>query len=92
MKRSKTFIATHPGVTIQEQLIDRGISQKEFASKMEMSEKYISNLINGDVQLTTDVAMRLELVLGIPASFWGNLEAVYREKLLKVEVENEMEV
>lgn len=91
MKRSKTFIATPPGVTIKEQLVDRGMSQKEFAARMEMSEKHISNLINGDVQLTTDVAMRLELVLGLPASFWSNLEAVYREKLLKVEAENEME-
>lgn len=91
MKRSKTFIATPPGATIKEQLVDRGMSQKEFAARMEMSEKHISNLINGDVQLTPDVAMRLELVLGLPASFWSNLEAVYREKLLKVEAENEME-
>lgn len=91
MKRSKTFIATSPGATIKEQLTDRGMSQKEFATRMEMSEKHISNLINGDVRLTADVAMRLEVVLGLPTSFWCNLEAVYREKLVKAEAENEME-
>lgn len=69
--RSKTYVATPPGETIKEQLIDRGISQKEFALRMDMSEKHISKLINGEVQLTTDVAIRLEMVLGLPANFWS---------------------
>ena len=34
---------------------------------------------------------RLELVLGIPAQFWNNLEMIYREKLIKVKAENEMD-
>ena len=67
------------------------MSQKEFAARMDMSEKHISKLINGDVQLTPDVAVRLEMVLGVPAKFWNNLEAIYREKLIKVEAENKME-
>ena len=91
MARSRTTIATPPGATIKEQLIDRGMRQKEFASRMEMSEKHISNLINGDVQLTPDVAMRLEMVLGLPARFWLNLEAIYREKLQKIEAEKNMD-
>ncbi len=91
MTRSKTVIATPPGATIKEQLNDRGMSQKEFASRMDMSEKHISHLINGDVQLTPDVAYRLELVLGLPSSFWNNLESIYREKLIKVQVENAMD-
>lgn len=91
MSRSSTYIATPPGATIKEQLIDRGMSQKEFAARMDMSEKHISKLINGDVQLTADVSVRLETVLGVPASFWNNLEAIYREKLIKIEAENSME-
>ncbi len=91
MARSKNFVATPPGATIKEQLTDRGMSQKEFAARMEVSEKHISKLINGEVQLTPDMAVRLEMVLGIPAQFWSNLEAIYREKLVKVKNENEME-
>lgn len=34
MLESKSFIATPPGATIREQLDDRGITQKEFASRM----------------------------------------------------------
>ena len=91
MVRSRSFIATPPGATIKEQLNDRGMSQKEFAARMDMSEKHISKLINGDVQLTPEVAVRLEVVLGIPAKFWNNLEAIYREKLIKVQAENAMD-
>ena len=56
MVKSRSFIATPPGATIKEQLLDRGLSQKEFAVRMGMSEKHISKLINGEVQLTPDVA------------------------------------
>ena len=84
MIRSRICIAIPPGATIKEQLKDRGMSQKEFASRMGMSEKHISHLIHGDVQLTPDVAYKLEMVLGVPAKFWNNLEAIYREKLVKI--------
>ncbi|MBO4261218.1 MAG: helix-turn-helix domain-containing protein, partial [Clostridia bacterium] len=89
--KSRSFIATPPGATIKEQLNDRFMSQKEFAARMDMSEKHISKLINGDVQLTPETAVRLEMVLGIPAKFWNNLEAIYREKLIKVREENSMD-
>ena len=91
MVKSRSYIATPPGATIKEQLNDRGMSQKEFAARMDMSEKHISRLINGDVQLTPETAVRLEMVLGIPAKFWNNLEAIYREKLIKAEMENAMD-
>ena len=89
--RSRSYIATPPGSTIKEQLENRGMSQKEFASRMGMSEKHISHLINGEVQLTFDTANRLEMVLGLPAKFWNNLEAIYRDKLVKAEAENSMD-
>ena len=90
MVRSRSIIATPPGATIKEQLIDRGMSQKEFSERMDMSEKHISRLINGEVQLTPDMAVRLEMVLGVPAQFWSKLEAIYREKLAKANIENAM--
>ena len=91
MVRSRSYIATPPGATIKEQLHDRGMSQKEFAARMDMSEKHISKLINGSVHLTPETAVRLEMVLGVPAKFWNNLEAIYREKIIKAEAENAMD-
>ena len=91
MVRSRSIIATPPGTTIKEQLNDRGMSQKEFAVRIDMSEKHVSKLINGEVQLTPEVAARLEIVLGVPARFWNNLEAIYREKLIKIAAEKAMD-
>ncbi len=55
---------------------------------MGLSEKHISRLINGQVELTQDVSLRLESVLGVPASFWNNMEVIYLEKLICIENED----
>ncbi|MDR1718202.1 MAG: helix-turn-helix domain-containing protein [Prevotella sp.] len=91
MLHSKNAVAVPPGETIREQLENRGMSQKEFAHRMGMSEKHISELLNGKVELTYNVSLRLESVLGVPAKFWNNLEALYREKLARVNAELEFE-
>lgn len=89
--RSKTFTAVPPGMTIKEVLEDHHMTQKELAVRLGLSEKHISKLINGEVPLTQDVAIRLECVLDIEASFWNGLEAAYREAILKVEYENSID-
>ena len=91
MKKNQKYIANPPGATIKEQIEMLGMNQKELAARMGMSEKHISKLINGDVQLTVDVAVRLEMILGLPAQFWCNLESIYREKLLKIQEEVSMD-
>ena len=89
--RSKTFTAVPPGMTIKEVLEDHHMTQKELAVRLGLSENHISKLINGEVPLTQDVAIRLERVLDIEASFWNGLEAAYREAILKVEYENSID-
>jgi len=56
MVRSQSYIATPPGATIREQLKYKGLSQKDFAVRMDLSEEYVSKLINGKVQLTPEIA------------------------------------
>lgn len=63
MLESKSYIATPPGVTIQEQLDDRGMTQKKSAKRIDISEEYISKLIDGEVHLTPEMAEKLELVI-----------------------------
>ncbi len=91
MIKNSRSIAIPPGATIKEMLQDRGMNQKEFAVRMDMSEKHISRLINGEVQLVPEMALKLEMVLGAPASFWNNLEGIYREKIAKINAENAIE-
>lgn len=80
-KEVSLSITIPPGRTIEEQLKNRGITYKEFASSMEMTEEEIKHLLKGEVTLTTDIAYRLEKVLSIPSKFWIILEGIYREKL-----------
>ena len=88
MLESKSYIATPPDATIIEQLEERGMTQNEFSKRMGMSEKQISQLMNGDVRVTSDMAEKLESVLGVPADSWNKLESIYREKLVKAKLEN----
>lgn len=85
MVRNPEIIAVSPGETIKEQLKDKGISLNEFAIMMDMPKEYAKKLIDGEVELTLVIADRLEMILGVPASFWDNLERIYREKLMKAE-------
>ena len=63
MVRSKHTIATPPGATIREQLEDRGMTQKNFALRMNLSEKHVSQLINGDVRLTPEFQRVFGIIL-----------------------------
>lgn len=89
MIKSRTYIAVALRETIKEQLSDRRMSLGEFATQMNTPEQDILDLLNGKIQLTANIAIRLGNVLGASASFRNNLEAIYREKILKVFEESE---
>lgn len=67
----------HPGETILEMIQDRNISQKELAIRTGFTEKHVSTVINGQKNISAEFAMRLEYALGVPASFWRNLQTNY---------------
>lgn len=70
------------GVIVKEYLEEKNISQKELSKILGISERYVSDILNGKRELTEDIAMALEKVLPeIPASYWLNLESKYREFL-----------
>ena len=89
VRKNRTIIATPPGETLREQLETMGITQRELARRTGLSEKHISHLVNGDVLLTARTALLLEAALNVPASFWLRLEATYREKLARIQLETE---
>lgn len=78
----------HPGETIAEVLEDRGISQIEFAKITGVSPAYISNIITGKKNISAKFAFALEYALGVPKSFWLNLQANYDAELLELNEEN----
>lgn len=77
-------IAIPPGVTIKELADQAGITQVELASRMDISTKHLSKLINGEVELTREIARILEVIFELDVSFWMNLENSYRETLFEL--------
>lgn len=72
------------GKIIKEYLDEYNVSQKELAARIGMSEKHISNLLNGSSRITEEFSLKLEKVLtDIPASYWLNYETKYREELAR---------
>jgi len=66
---------TAPGTILLEHfLVPRTISQKAFAADIEVSEKHLSQLVNGKRTLSPDVAARIAKALGTTVRFWINLQ------------------
>jgi HTH-type transcriptional regulator/antitoxin HigA len=70
--------AVPPGETIREFLDELNMTQRELATRLDLSPKHVNQLVQGLVPLSTDVAARLELVTGMPARLWLRLEADYQ--------------
>ena len=61
------FMAVHPGMMIKPELKERGISQKDFAKMVGIQASHLSEVLNGKRALTTDLAVKIESAIGLPA-------------------------
>ncbi len=66
----------HPGMTIEEILNDRNLTSKDLARGISKSLSYTENILCGKIKITNILANRLENFLGVPASFWLNLQKI----------------
>ena len=81
----------HPGETISDLLEERDITQKELAQRAGISEAFLSDVIHGKKDISKGLAMGLEYALGIPRSFWLNLQANYDAELLSLQEEESIQ-
>lgn len=83
--------AVPPGETLAEWLEERRMKQAELASRINISEKALSQIISGTAPLTRATAAKLELVTGVAARTWNNLEAVYQDDRARLSQRTELE-
>lgn len=76
--------AVAPGATLKEILDDKGISQSMLARRTGMTEKNVSQIINGVAPISYETAEKFEMALGVPANFWNQRELTYREALTRI--------
>ncbi len=79
------IITYHPGYYIDEQIKEMGITQDEFAKRLDVNSKTISKLVNGLIPLSNDVAYKLSIMFGTSVSMWLKLQTVYEEKVIQIE-------
>ena len=60
-------MAVHPGMMIKPEIDERGISQKEFAKMLGTQPSHLSEVLNGKRALTTELAVKIENAIGLPA-------------------------
>jgi addiction module HigA family antidote len=83
-------VVSAPGESLQEALDERCMSQADLAERMGRPRKTVNEIVKGKAPITPDTALQLEMVLGIPASFWNNYERSYREYLARKDGDREL--
>ena len=75
MKAPVSYTTIHPGAVLDQELKDRGIAQKDFASTIGMPSPVLNAIIKQKRSVTPDIAVLLEAALGKDAAFWLGLQA-----------------
>lgn len=78
-----------PGETLLETLETLGMSQEELATRMGRPAKTINEIIQKRAAITAEIALQLEHILHIPASFWLKREQNYRAFLARLSEEQQ---
>lgn len=84
-------IAFHPGYYIKEIVENLGITQEDFAKRLDTTPKNISLIIRGEQRLSTDMAMKLSNMLGTSVNYWLNLQNAYDAALAEIEAVEDLE-
>src|SRR5690348_1755368 len=73
--RSKNRRPTHPGAILREDILPSlGITQTEFAKRLRVSRRTVSQLLHEHRPLTADIAIRLSHLLGTTPESWLNMQ------------------
>lgn len=71
------YTAIHPGEIIKDELDAREMRQKELASLMGVPTSVLNDIIKGRRDVTPEVAVLLQEILDIEASYWLSLQNQY---------------
>lgn len=74
-----------PGQTVRDVLHHRQLESKEFALQMRMTSEELSDLLEGALSITEEIAERLSRVLGSTPQFWLAREQQYRADVKRLQ-------
>jgi antitoxin HigA-1 len=74
-------IAIHPGEHLAEELDALTMSAAELARRLKVPTNRVTEILNGQRDITGDTALRLAHFFGTSAEFWLNLQTSYEIRL-----------
>lgn len=83
--------AVPPGETIAGLLDEHEMTQTELATRLGVTLKHVNQVVNGGASISAELALGLEKVFRVPASFWLNRESLYRADLARQVESSELE-
>ena len=83
-------IAFHPGYYIKELVEESGLTQEDFAKRLDTTPKNLSLLVRGEQSLSIDVALKLSRMLGTSVIYWLNLQNAYDAIIAEHKSEEEL--
>ena len=78
-----------PGDSIFELYRDHGWTEAKLARQMECSDRYIHELVHGQVAITVAIAEKLARVLGGSVDFWLNREVNFQRHKARIQIEQQ---
>jgi addiction module HigA family antidote len=70
-------IAIHPGEHLAEELKELNMSAAALARQLQVPTNRITQILNGQRDITANTALRLAHFFGTSAEFWINLQSLY---------------
>ncbi|MBQ9866921.1 MAG: HigA family addiction module antidote protein [Lachnospiraceae bacterium] len=83
-------IAFHPGYYIREIVEESGLTQEDFAKRLDTTPKNLSLLIRGEQSLSIDIAVKLSRMIGTSVIYWLNLQNSYDALIAEFKSEEEL--
>ncbi len=74
---TKVSLAIHPGEHIADELAAHGMTAADLARAMGVDADRVSRLVNAQVAVSGDTAIRLAEAFGTSAEFWIRLQGDY---------------
>ncbi len=83
-------IAFHPGYYIEELVEESGLTQRDFAKRLDTTAKNLSILIRGEQRLSVEMAMKLSRMIGTSVEYWLNLQNAYDALIAEFDSDKEL--
>jgi addiction module HigA family antidote len=87
----KDSVAFHPGYYIKELIDESGLTQADFAKRLDTTPKNLSLLVRGEQRLSVDMAMKLSKMLGTSIQYWLNLQNAYDTLVAEIASDKQLE-